>query len=565
MRSRIDRAGLSTHGDRRKPAHVGIAFHHPSAFWLGTFMIIGGVLLHVPDYVAAREMNYVMAGMPITGWMLAGMALIVGGLGLAASGLLPRKESIGERAVARTADRYHFRAMDDARLTSAHWGLLFVLGVALIVDVMKPATLGFVLPGLSKEYGISKQVGSLLLLSALTGTTVGSIFWGIMSDRIGRRAAILLASLIFIGTSICGFMPAFGWNLLMCFLMGASAGGMLPIVYALMAESVPARRRGWLVVLHGGMGTVGGVLAAAGFAALLEPHFTWRILWFLGLPTGALMLILNRWIPESPRFLIERGRIDESRTVMARYGVVVEETEQAAPHEKEIEPAESRYSGMRRLFGQPYLPQTLTVSIYGLAWGLVNWGFISFLPSFLQNAGFGSGTASLLLFLSALIAIPGTVLVAYAYGMWSSKRSMVVYAAGTCACLLAFAALNPNSPDDSRLLIVALAALLFVASGGVIAMLSPYTAEVYPTRMRGTGSGIAAGSSKLGGIVGAVGSVTGVIGLSTGTVGPALLVAIPVAVAAIVVAIKGVETRGRRLEEIAADEKGIRAEEPSHS
>jgi len=72
-----------------------------------------------------------------------------------------------------------------------------------------------------------------------------------MADRVGRRAAILLASLMFIGTAICGAMPSFAANLLMCFLMGLAAGGMLPIVYALMAESVPAKSRGWLVVLHG--------------------------------------------------------------------------------------------------------------------------------------------------------------------------------------------------------------------------------------------------------------------------------------------------------------------------
>ena len=544
----------SAHGDGMKSGvSTGIEFHRPIAFWTGTASVVAGVLLHLPDYFSARDMGYHLAGMPMHGWMLLGMALIVGGLVLAAWGLFPRKASLGEQRAAAQAGRFHVRAMDDAPLTGAHWGLLFVLGVALIVDVMKPATLGFVLPGMSAEYGITKQTGAWLLFFALTGTVLGSVFWGIMADRIGRRASILLASLIFIGTAICGFMPSFGWNLLMCFIMGASAGGMLPIVYALMAESVPAKRRGWLVVLHGGMGTVGGTLAAAGFASLLIPHFTWRIMWFLGMPTGLLMLVLNRWIPESPRFLLERGRIEEARSVMARYGVVLEETDEVPAGEEELEPAGARYADLARLFRSPFLPQTLTVILYGLAWGLVNWGFIALLPSFLQDAGFGPGVGNFLLFLSALIAIPGTVLVAYAYGMWSSRRSMVVYAAGTVACLLGFAALNPHTDDASKVMIVALAAALYVASGGVIAMLSPYTAEVYPTQLRGRGSGLAAGSSKLGGLAGAVGLVTGLIGVQTGIVAPALVVAVPVALAAIVVALRGVETRGRRLEELSLE------------
>jgi len=539
---------------------TGIEFHRPAAFWVGTASVVAGVLLHLPDYFSARSMGYRLAGMPRDGWMLLGMALIVGGLALAAWGLFPRKASLGERRAAALSGHFHIRAMDDAPLTPAHWGLLFVLGVALIVDVMKPATLGFVLPGMSKEYGITKQTGAWLLFFALTGTVLGSVFWGLMADRIGRRASILLASLIFIGTSICGFMPAFGWNLLMCFIMGASAGGMLPIVYALMAESVPAKRRGWLVVLHGGMGTVGGTLAAAGFASLLIPHFTWRIMWFLGLPTGLLMLVLNRWIPESPRFLLERGRIEEARKVMARYGVILEETETVPAGEEELEPAGSRYADIGRLFRAPFLPQTLTVVLYGLSWGLVNWGFIALLPSFLQEAGFGAGVGSFLLFLSALIAIPGTVLVAYAYGMWSSRWSMTMYAGATVACLLGFAALNPHTDDASKVMIVALAAALFVASGGVIAMLSPYTAEVYPTHLRGTGSGLAAGSSKLGGLAGAIGLVTGLIGVQTGIVAPALVVAVPVVVAAIVVGVRGVETRGRRLEELSFET--VEAAEP---
>jgi putative MFS transporter len=319
-----------------------------------------------------------------------------------------------------------------------------------------------------------------------------------------------------------------------------------------MAESVPARRRGWLVVLHGGMGTVGGTLVAAGCAALLEPYLSWRALWLLNLPTGVLMLVLNRWIPESPRYLLERGRTDEARAVMARYGVVLEEGTGADGGE-DIGSAGSHYGEMKTLFRHPLLIQTGVVVAYGLAWGLVNWGFIAFLPTFLQGAGIGASRASFLVFLSALVAIPGTVLVAFAYGMWSSRKSMIAYAAATVACLLGLAALDQDYGGNQAAL-VGLLGLLFAASGGVIAMLSPYTAEVYPTRLRGTGSGLSAASSKLGGLMGGIGSVTGLIGISSGMLGPAVLVSIPMVLAGLIIAARGIETRGRRLEEIAAQQ-----------
>src|SRR5688500_18203833 len=340
-------------------------------------------------------MNFHMAGMPMGRVMIAGMFFVAAGMVLATWGLLAPVP-----AATRRPPTYHLRAIDDAALTGAHWGLLFVLGVALVIDVMKPATLGFVIPGMSSEYGIPASRTAWLLICALSGTTIGSVVWGILADRLGRRAAILLASLMFIGTAICGAMPSFAVNLLMCFLMGLAAGGMLPIVYALMAESVPAKSRGFLVVLHGGLGTVGGTLAAAGCAALLEPEYSWRALWLVNLPTGLMMLVLNRWIPESPRFLLDRGRVAEARAVMARYGVAIE-PEPRRPVERAMPAPPRQWSELPALLERPFLTQTLVVFTYGLAWGVVNWGFISFLPTFLRRAGFEAGAASFLLFLSA--------------------------------------------------------------------------------------------------------------------------------------------------------------------
>jgi len=381
-------------GTRGRAARLdtGITFQHPAAFWVGSTAVVVGVLAHFPMFLASSGMGYRMRDMPLSSVMLGGMGLILAGLALTAYGLIPL-QSASEISASKTVGM-HFNAMDGARMTRAHWGLLFVLGVALIVDVMKPATLGFVVPGMKAEYGISAGMVALYPLTALTGTTVGSLMWGVLADRIGRRASILLASILFMATSICGFMPSFGWNLFMCFFMGMSAGGMLPIVYALMTESMPAKKRGWLVVLHGGMGTVGGYLIASGLAALLEPQFTWRILWFAGLPTGFLMLVLNKWIPESPRFLLERGRVAEAEKVMQRYGVVLSRIDTAAVSSEQISaPISTPVKGrLMTLFRKPYLMHSITVGMYGLGWGLVNWGFLTFTPTILRERGLDGGS-----------------------------------------------------------------------------------------------------------------------------------------------------------------------------
>lgn len=525
----------------------GITFQHPVAFWIGTTAVALGVLAHFPDFLASSAMNYRMSGMAMSRVMLAGMVSIVAGLLLAGYGLIPFGRA--RTRTATVASGVHFQAMDSAHLTGQHWGLLFVLGVALIVDVMKPATLGFSVPGMRSEYGISTAEVSMFPLVALTGTTIGSLLWGILSDRIGRRAAILLASILFMATSICGFMPSFKWNLFMCLIMGMSAGGMLPIVYALMTESMPSKKRGWLVVLHGGLGTAGGYLAASALAAFLEPHFSWRILWFAGLPTGLLMLVLNHWIPESPRFLLEHGRLDEAERVMKRYGVTVTRDD-AATKAADEERRENPKAGFRALFRKPYLAQTVAVGMYGLGWGLVNWGFITFTPTILRDRGLDPSIASRLLFWSALISVPATIAVAWLYGIWSSRRAMILFAVITVAGLIAFAVVDPGSDANGTRMLVPLMVLLLVGSGGIISMLSPYTAEVYPTSFRGTGSGFAAAASKVGGII-APQVIVLLLAVAPGFRAIGFVVAIPVALSALVLVAVGIETRDRGLEELA--------------
>jgi putative MFS transporter len=532
----------------------GLTFHHPLAFWFGCALLTAGVFSHVPMFMMGRHTHWQMVGMPMTIEMWIGMALIPIGLLFSTYGMMPRLAQLRLAMAGEHGElpgrHLHFHIADGVPLNREHWTLVIVLIVALAVDVMKPATLGFVMPGMSSEYSISKPTASLLALVALTGTTVGSVLWGRIGDLFGRRAAILLSALMFMGTSICGAMPTFEWNLIMCFLMGASAGGLLPIAFTLMAETVPVAHRGWLLVALGGIGTSAGYLLASGAAAILEPMFSWRILWLLGLPTGAIILVLNRWIPESPRFLSNAGLEHEACAVLRKFaGKATDdalEREHVAHPDPLVVDEQHPVVGARQLLRGRHAPISWGLLVCGVAWGLANFGFLLWLPVNLTELGVDPKAASALLARSAVYALPGIALVVWLYHRWSSIGALVLFIALTALTLTGFAAMGALQMKSAALTVVA-TAMLLVSISGVIAMLIPYAAEIYPVHLRGTGSGVIAASSKFGGILGAG---LGVLGFFGHFAWSALLIALPMAVSAVMLWRSGIETRGQRLEDI---------------
>lgn len=495
-------------------------------FWIGCLAISVGVALHLPMFAMAHAMGNHLSGMPVDRWMLAGMAAIALGVPVAIYGALP-----GARAPHDAHAGTQFEAPDSTPFGRWHAAVLLVLTVGLVIDTMKPATLGFVLPGMGREYGIPASTAAMLPFVALIGTVVGSFLWGWMADAYGRRVSIMLSTILFVSTSICGAMPAFEWNLAMCFLMGSSAGGMLPVVYTLLAEIMPPRHRSWVLVLVGGTGLVGGYLAASGAAYLFEPEYGWRSLWLQGFPTGLLLLGLARWIPESPRFLAEQGREDELATMEHRFGIVRRRT----PPPPGDAPAAARH----------HIELTVALVITALAWSFVSFGLLLWLPSDLQERGFSASLASGIIASSSLVALPTIMLAALLYSRWSSKWTLV----GTVLMTLAGmgGALLPADLLASETILIGVIALLVVGSNGMIAVLLPYAAENYPLGIRGRATGLIAGSSKAGGV-----TVQGfaLLGFIPTLVGAASALVVPLVASALLVAHAGRETRGRSLREL---------------
>jgi putative MFS transporter len=503
------------------------------AFILGVIAVTAGVLLHIPMFLMGRHNHFILAGMPM-GWdMVAGMAAIVGGLAIAAYGLLPRNIA-GQLAASQ---EIVVTPPEDAPLTAAHWMLMFVLVIALVIDIMKPATLGFVLPGMMTEYQVDKATVSQFPFSALVGTVLGSIIWGIIADIYGRKASILLSAVMFVGTSICGAMPSLAWNVGMCFLMGVAAGGLLPVTYALLAEMMPSKHRGWALVLVGGLGAAGGYFAASGFSAILQPIFGWRILWLLNLPTGLTLVLLGALIPESAKFLLARGRREEARKVMARFG---SKAHKARPQQR----GGSKKSGEDlALTGRAFGGKLFALSLAAICFGLIYFGLLLWLPDDLVSKGYSVAVSSKLLAESALIAFPTTFVVAFMYSAWSTKWSVVASLAVTLVGLLGVLQLEYTGTGSPVLPV----ALLIIGTNALIAMLLPYAAESFPLRIRGRTTGTVAACTKAGGMFAQLLAIFALVP-PLGVV--SLIIIVPTIAALILVAWFGKETRGLDLREL---------------
>lgn len=528
------------------------SFGHRGAFWAGTAAIVLGVILHLPMYVQARDMGYRLAGMSVDAFMIVGMVLIVVGLAATIWALIPRDDG------STLASDVHIRvrALDDVPISPAHVTLMLVMALAVTIDVMKPATLSFVLPGMTHEYGLKSPLNrtgtipaALLPFSGISGTVIGSFIWGWLGDRVGRRASIMMAAMTFIATSICGSMPDFALNMLMCFVMGLGVGGMLPIMFTLMAETIPARHRGWLLVLIGG-DVAGAYIITSWLAAALVPALSWRILWLIGLPTGVLLVLLNRWIPESPRFLLARGRTEEAKAIMRRYGAAI--VPETAP---QLDSRVAAGTSFRELFRRPFVRSSIIVVLLGLGIGLVSFGFQLWIPSNLQKLGLGEAEANRVLRNSALMGFPLNFLIAWLYGFWSSKKTLVLLTSLTAVSLLGFVVGGDAVLESSRWLYALLIMPIWGVSS-VIAVLSAYSAEIFPTRLRSRGAGLAAGFSKAGGVM--VIALVAIAVAPPSIAGTALIGAIPMALAALAVAFYGAETSKRQLEEITAEQLGTR-------
>jgi MFS family permease len=214
--------------------------------------------------------------------------------------------------------------LDHLPFSRFHWLVVFALGITWILDGLEVTLVGSLAPAIASPESLalsSRQVG-LSGSAYILGAVIGAVVFGRLTDKWGRRRLFTITVGVYmLATIATGFSWDFWSFMLFRFLTGAGIGGEYGAVNSAIQELIPARRRGYTDLAINGSFWLGAALGALGSLVVLDPALVpqawgWRLAFVIGGLLAAGVIIVRRYIPESPRWLITHGRPDEAEAVL---------------------------------------------------------------------------------------------------------------------------------------------------------------------------------------------------------------------------------------------------------
>lgn len=345
--------------------------------------------------------------------------------------------------------------------------LLGIAGTAWMFDAMDVGMLSFIIAALSIEWKLSpEQMGWIGSVNSI-GMAVGALVFGLMADRIGRKNVFIFTLLLFsIGSGVAAFSTSITMFLVLRFLIGMGLGGELPVASTLVSESVPAEKRGKIVVLLESF-WAGGWLIAAVISYFIIPKFGWQIALIISAIPALYAIYLRIGMPDSPKF------------------TSLKKKERVSP-----------FVSIAKLWSKGYARQTTMLWILWFCVVFSYYGMFLWLPSVMVMKGFSLIKSFEYVLIMTVAQLPGYFTAAWFIERFGRKFVLVVYLTGTAISAYLF------GTADSIALLMTAGILLSFFNLGAWGALYAYTPEHYPTNIRGTGSGMAASFGRIGGVLG---------------------------------------------------------------
>ncbi|HEX5471052.1 MAG TPA: MFS transporter, partial [Lacipirellulaceae bacterium] len=461
--------------------------------------------------------------------------------------------SVGQEREAKSAADAHAEAariniagrLERLPMTWYQKRVFVIVATAWLADQVDVALLVFLIGAITKEFHLTHiEIGYLASMTFL-GQLVGHIIFGSASDLFGRRVTFQATMIVW---GVASFLAAGAWGLVPLmvfrFLIGAGVGGEAPVAQAILSEVIPANERGKYIAFMEGFWAVGFVLSGLISYALL-PVAGWRWVFVVVGFFAVAVFWVRRSLPESPRWLADHGRFKEADTAMSLI-----ETEVAKRYGRPLPPPKPFLEDAVRetrnpltiLFQRIYLKRNVMLFSMWFFALLGFYGLNSWIAIMLE--GQGLSVVKSVGFVTAIAAggIPGFYVAALLLEKIGRKPTTALFL--VMSAVMAF--IYGQAPDLVMLFVTGFIMQFFFF--GMWSCLYAYTPELYPTRCRATGAGVASAFGRVGAIAGPI--VVGYIISTVGHVGVFTLGAVSFGVAALLVIVLGIETRGKILEEI---------------
>ena len=389
--------------------------------------------------------------------------------------------------------------LDDGPWTAMQKLVVVMAALAIVADGFDGQLIGYAIPSLIKEWGVTRGDFAPVVASGLVGMGIGSACAGLLADHFGRRIAIICSVLIFsVATCAIGFSQNLWMVAALRFIAGLGIGGALPTSTTMTAEFTPARSRTMAITATIVCVPLGGMLAGV-FASFVLPAYGWRgLFWIGGLIPLAIGLLLLLKLPESPRFLAHHhGRWPELTKLLSRMArplpastVFIDTREQEVAED----------AGVRALFQQGRGRDTIALWIACFACLLAVYSAFSWLPTMLANEGLSGAVAGSGLTAYNLGGVCGALICAAAVARYGSRWPLALFSAG--GAISAFLLMGVNPTQNTNLLIFGVGVHgLFVTT--VQCIIYSLCANVYPTNVRATGTAATLAIGRLGAILSA--------------------------------------------------------------
>ena len=386
--------------------------------------------------------------------------------------------------------------LDRLPFTREHRRVLAGSGVGWALDAMDVGLISFVMAVLAVQWRLDATALSWVASIGFVGMALGASLGGLLADRIGRRSVFALTLLVYgLATGAAALSWSVGALLAFRFITGLGLGAELPVASTLVSEFAPARIRGRVVVALEAFWAVGWVMAAViGYLVVPSDADGWRWALALGAVPAVYSAVVRFGLPESARFLEERGRVEEAEAVVRRFeraaGVA---TAGAAAAARGVGPGVR--ASPRDLFSPT--ARRWTVSLWAV-WFAVNfsyYGAFIWLPTLLVAAGMDLVRSFGFTLVITLAQLPGYAVAAVLVERWGRRSTLSTFLLGSAVSAVLFG----TADSDLAALISGMALSFFnLGAWGALYALTP---EVYPTELRATGTGWAAGFGRIASIL----------------------------------------------------------------